>query len=183
MADIPKTCASTAEALHVFDGLDEVDVAAMTGSWAGRSYPSGHRLDNVLEAYGWHGKRFDDSEAVHPLVFQTAVGGRPIRLHPAQLLPFLPLVMRFAPLRSAAAGRIARPGLPLFATTHSAARLRMVQFRGRLSAAIIYDRVPILDVLRRVDDHTVLGLMDLKGMEQPYFFLLARQAAPGAHAP
>lgn len=175
MPDLPMTCASAAEALRVFDRLDVVDLGAMMGPWAGRTFPSGHRLDGVLEAHGWHGKTFDNTEAVHPLVFTTAAG-RQLRLRPALLLPFLPLVMAVPALRSAAAGRIARPLLPLLATTESAARLRMLQFRGRLSAALVYDGIPVIDVLRRVDEDTVLGLMDLKGMQEPYFFLLRREA-------
>ena len=39
---------------------------------------------------------------------------------------------------------------------------------------MIYDRQPIIDVFRRVDDVTLLGVMDLRGMSQPYFFVLTR---------
>ena len=39
---------------------------------------------------------------------------------------------------------------------------------------MIYDYLPINDVFRKVDDHTLLGLMDFKGMEQPFFFVLNR---------
>jgi hypothetical protein len=34
---------------------------------------------------------------------------------------------------------------------------------------------PIVDVFRKVDDATLLGLMDLRGMEAPFFFLLERE--------
>ena len=37
-----------------------------------------------------------------------------------------------------------------------------------------YDNLPINDVFRKVDDNTVLGIMDLKGMKQPFFFVLRR---------
>ena len=40
---------------------------------------------------------------------------------------------------------------------------------------MIYDSLPINDVFRKVDDHTVLGLMDLKGMKDPFFFVLTRE--------
>ena len=59
-------------------------------------------------------------------------------------------------------------------TEESKARVRMMEYRGKLSATMIYDYLPINDVFRKVDDHTLLGLMDFKGMEQPFFFLLNR---------
>lgn len=170
---LPVPCTSAEEALALFDGLQPVEAEAMLGAWAGQSFASGHPLDGVLEAYHWHGKRFDSAEEVQPLVF-SGLRGR-IRLDAMRLLPFLPLLMRFAPLRSRAAGRLARPLLPLFATRRSGARLRMMLYRGRVSATMVYDRVPILDVMRRVDDDTLLGLMDLKGMQRPFFFLLRRE--------
>lgn len=36
------------------------------------------------------------------------------------------------------------------------------------------DNPPIHDVLRKADDNTVLGIMDLKGMKPPFFFVLRR---------
>jgi len=39
---------------------------------------------------------------------------------------------------------------------------------------MIYDHLPIMDLFRKVDDNTLLGVMDLKGMQQPFFFVLYR---------
>jgi hypothetical protein len=39
---------------------------------------------------------------------------------------------------------------------------------------MIYDRQPIVDHFRRIDSDRVLGLMEMRGMERPYFFLLTR---------
>ena len=39
---------------------------------------------------------------------------------------------------------------------------------------MVYDRLPIHDCFRRLDDDTVLGLMDQKGARQPFFFVLRR---------
>ena len=50
-----------------------------------------------------------------------------------------------------------------------------MQYRGKCSATMIYDSVPINDVFRKIDSDTVLGLMDLKGMRAPFFFLLQRE--------
>lgn len=49
---------------------------------------------------------------------------------------------------------------PVLQTKEYKARLRMMDYRGKLSAAIVYDTQPIIDIFRRVDDKTVLGLMD-----------------------
>ena len=40
---------------------------------------------------------------------------------------------------------------------------------------MIYDRQPIVDHFRRIDDDRVLGLMEMRGMERPFFFLLTRE--------
>jgi len=54
------------------------------------------------------------------------------------------------------------------------ARLRTLEFRGRYHAAMCYDQKPINDVFARIDDDTVMGWMDFKGADQPYFFKLFR---------
>jgi hypothetical protein len=51
----------------------------------------------------------------------------------------------------------------------------MTELRGRSSATIVYDTVPINDVLRQLDADSVLGMMDLKGVQQPLFFVLRRE--------
>ncbi|GAC1471441.1 MAG: hypothetical protein PVSMB5_20050 [Ktedonobacteraceae bacterium] len=50
----------------------------------------------------------------------------------------------------------------------------MVEYRGQVSASMIYDNLPICDAFRRIDHDTLLGIMDLKGVEQPFFFKLRR---------
>lgn len=39
---------------------------------------------------------------------------------------------------------------------------------------MVYDQLAIIDVFRKVDDKTLLGVMDMKGMEQAFFFVLRR---------
>ena len=43
------------------------------------------------------------------------------------------------------------------------------------SAAMLYDHLPIVDVFRRLDAHTLLGVMDARGISQPFFFTLRRE--------
>ena len=40
---------------------------------------------------------------------------------------------------------------------------------------MIYDSLPINDILRKVDDDTVLGLMDSRFSAQPFFLILRRK--------
>lgn len=163
----------TDDALQLFDSLDEVDTGFMLGAWSGRGFPTGHPLDGALEAYGWHGKRFDSEEHVHPLLFGS--GDRTFPVRPALPWRCMPLLERWPALKSGAVARGVRMLLPLLATRGSRARLRMMGFRGRTSAAMLYDDIPVQDVFRRMDAQTVLGLMDGKGMAQPFFFLLRRE--------
>ena len=57
-----------------------------------------------------------------------------------------------------------------------AASLRVVYYRGVATATMVYDNHPIFDHFRRVDDDTVLGVMDRKGDKGPLFFFLERIA-------
>ncbi len=40
---------------------------------------------------------------------------------------------------------------------------------------MIYDAHPINDVFRRIDDNTLLGLMDYREFAAPFFFILERR--------
>jgi hypothetical protein len=163
---------STAAALAFFDRCAPVDPAALTGRWRGSGLPTGHPFDGLLEAYGWYGKEVLDAEAVHPLLFRDS-RGRPRAVDPAHA----PLaVLRRAP--GLARTPVARAGFavlrPLRYTRRPAARVRRVEHRGAVSAALVYDRLPIVDVLRRVVAGTLIGVMDLRGVPAPFFFLLRR---------
>ncbi|WOD41466.1 DUF4334 domain-containing protein [Nodosilinea sp. E11] len=167
---------TTAEALAIFDGLDTVEVDFMLGAWQGSGFPTAHPLDGALETYHWRGKRFEHPEHVHPLVFTTATGGT-TSVNPLWALPLLGWIERVPIPKSEGVGRIFQRALGLFSTQQSCARLRLTHYRGKESATMVYDSLPINDIFRRVDEQTVLGLMDLKGMAQPFFFVLRREAA------
>ena len=169
---------STADALSVFDGLDAVDVGFMLGAWKGDGYPTGHPLDGALEAFHWHGKRFETLEDVHPLIFDKT-DGSVASVNPSLITPALALLDRFPALKSDRTGRLFQACIPLFSTLRSGARLRLTNYRGKESATMIYDRVPINDVFRKLDDDTVLGVMDQKGAQRPFFFVLRREKPAG----
>lgn len=54
------------------------------------------------------------------------------------------------------------------------ASLRSVAYRGVVTATMVYDSHPIFDHFRKIDDNTVLGVMDRKGDTMPLFFFLQR---------
>jgi len=69
------------------------------------------------------------------------------------------------------------------------ASLATIDFRGKVSAAIVYDGVPLIAHLRRVDDDTLLGMVTGKAIngtelvqegKHQYFFLerIAQWPAP-----
>jgi hypothetical protein len=171
----------TEEALELFDALPAVDTADLPGRWRGEEFPTGHPMDGALAAYHWQGKRFDSEEHAHPLLFGTTM--REFAVRPRWAWPGVPLVMRWHWLKTERVAMVVRSLLPLLATRRSQARLRTIEFRGRPGAAMVYDDLPIQDVFRRIDEDTVLGLMDWKGMERPYFFILRRRRGQGAPSP
>ena len=161
-----------AEALARFDALPPVPAGEVPGLWQGRGLATGHPLDGLLEGLGWYGKRFHPDGAADPLLFRTAAGITALdpRLMPVALAHRLPALAKSTPIR--AAFRLLRPVL---ATRRPAARLDDRAFRGRTSAAMRYDHLPITDHFRRIDATRLLGLMDRQGDPRPYFFLLTRK--------
>jgi hypothetical protein len=169
-----KTSGTIAQhALAFFDSLPCVSIEEITGRWRGCGFPTGHPMDGLLEMFGWWGKSFDDAQNVHPLLFETRTGdvhAVSARFLDARLLAALragsPLVAMLRPFWPAMR--------ELLRTRKPMARLWMTEYRGRVTATMCYDYLPIHDVFRRVDENTLLGLMDLRGMAQPFFFVLAR---------
>lgn len=160
--------ATTAEVTTIFDTLPSVDVPFMIGRWRGSEVATDHSMVGYLSHGGWYGKLFAHAENVHPLLFWRRVGSSFYSVNP-RMMPFTWNVPKAAYL-----GVFMRIAWPLLRTRKSRARLSMVEYRGRVSAAMVYDQKPIIDHFRRVDDETVLGAMDMKGVAEPYFFLLRR---------
>ncbi|HEX2213425.1 MAG TPA: DUF4334 domain-containing protein [Mycobacterium sp.] len=174
LAELLPDAPTTHAALELFDSLPPVDADAMIGTWHGAEVPTGHRLDGMLTASGWWGKQFVDSECVHPLLFPTGDGRALWPLNPALAFAGLDAVTRLPALkklRYAGALTALRPALQ---ARSPKARLRTTRYRGVDSATMIYDQLPASDVFRRLDENTMLGAMDLRGLSSPYFFALQR---------
>lgn len=163
-----------AEALELFDALPAVELDFMFGEWQGSGVHTDHAMDGLLETYDWYGKAFLDADHVHPLLFKDG-GGRIFRVNPA-LMP-MGLALSQPWLKKPFMKHLFRLGKILLRTQKTTARLRMTEHRAKVSATMCYDALPIHDVFRKVDANTVLGLMDFKGMAEPFFFAL-RKAQP-----
>lgn len=168
---------SVQEALAFFDTLASVRVEELPGLWKGSGLETGHPWDGMLEEFGWYGKRFDDAERAHPLVFRDGRGLFCVNpsLVPLDLLRRTSNILRTPPLASTA-----RRSLRLLRTSRPAARLRMVEYRGTASATMTYDALPINDHFRKVDDDTLVGVMDMRGDRAPFFFVLRRDRSTAA---
>lgn len=170
---VKKGILPTDEALAIYDQLEVVDLDFMLGRWNGSGFPTNHRMDGILEAYGWYGKEFQNADQVDPMLFKH--GHQVVRVNPERI-PLWLLTADFPPPKSEFAGRCFSTIIPFIKTHKYKARMRMTKYRGKVSATMIYNGLPINDVFRKVDDNTLLGIMDLHGMKQPYFFVLHREA-------
>jgi hypothetical protein len=174
--DLALPQASSEAAFAFFDQLDPVSPEALVGLWRGQSLPTGHRLDGVLDNLGWYGKRFNADLRADPLLF--ASGHRRLAPLDPGALPMrlvLQLAAHFGRTRMARNGfthlqRALRARGPV-------ASLKSLHYRGKTSAAMVYDRQPIVDHLRGIDDDRLMGVMEIQGNGGGYFFLLTRASA------
>lgn len=163
------------QTLAYFDSLEPVSIDFMLGAWRGEGVHTDHPMDGLLENFNWYGKEFVSAEQVHPLVFKREDGSL-VKLNPKWMQ------MKFARNTPLARQGWVRKAFQLatgvMKTDTSRARLRMTEYRGKVSATMIYDDQPINDVFRKIDNNSVMGVMDLKGMRQPFFFKLIRIKTP-----
>lgn len=160
--------ASTTDALQWYDDLPPATTQFMIGRWKGYEIATGHQIDGLLEPSGWYGKVFINEEEVHPLVFFGKGRKELYAVSPKNI----PLGRKFP--RSGLLGVIMKLVRPFLQTRSSKARLRMVEHRGKQTATMLYDDKAIYDHFAVIDNNTVLGCMDLKGVEQPYFWVMER---------
>lgn len=163
--------ATTEEALQLFDALETVNLDFMLGRWQGSGLHTSHPIDGLLEASNWYGKELIDPDTVHPLLFLDAQG-KIIKVAPPPML--IDWVLEFPLVKNDFMKPLLTLASSLLKTEKSQARLRMMAYREKVSATVIYDYLPINDSFRKIDDNTVLGIMDFKDLPQPFFFVLKR---------
>lgn len=165
------------DVLAFFDALPPVHVSEMFGSWRGSGLETGHLWDGLLETFGWYGKRYESTESAHPLVFEDARGL--FSVNPA-LMPLGAVQRHPGLVHRPAVGAVGRRSMRAFRTRKPAARLRMVEYRGVVTGTMVYDALPINDHFRQVDQDTLLGAMDMRGVPAPFVFVLRRDQAQAA---
>ncbi|MBB3447055.1 MULTISPECIES: GXWXG domain-containing protein [unclassified Rhizobium] len=159
-----------------FGTLPPVLPAEMVGIWRGEGVASGHPLDGALENLQWFGKRFHPDLRADALLFQW----RPGRLVPIEPSLF-PIKLA---LRVAGFGRtfIARNWFSYlqkaFRARATTAKLTLRMVDGSETAAMVYDKQPIVDHFRRIGDDELAGMMVVEGDERRYFFRLTRVHVP-----
>lgn len=163
-------------AFKKFQGLPPVEPHELVGLWSGRGTSSGHPFDGVLENLGWFGKRFTPDLRADALLFRS--GERRLVAIDAKRIP-LRSALRFHQLGRT---RIAR-NLFSYLQRHLRANgpiasVDTVPFGGLASAAMVYDKQPIVDYFRRIDDNHVMGAMVISGEDRLYFFELERVGEP-----
>lgn len=159
--------------------LEPVNPAEMIGLWRGSGRPSGHPLDGVLENLGWFGKRFHPDLRADALLFERAPG-KLIAIEPA----YFPIrwALSFAGIgRKAFARSLFSHVTPRIGARGTTAMLQSRMDDELITAAIVYDRQPIVDVFRRSRDGQVVGKMTVDGDPRHYFFELVK--VEGASSP
>ena len=160
--------ASPEEVFEAFDSLETISSEFLHGRWKGFEIETNHPLDGLLVASGWYGKIFINNEDVHPLVFFAKEKSELYSVEPS----LVPLNTKLP--KNERLGLMFAMARIILETKESRARLRNLEYRGRVSATMIYDGIPIMDTFVKIDDDRVLGVMDLKGQPLPFFFVLER---------
>lgn len=133
-------------------------------------------MDGVLENLQWFGKRFHPDFRADPLLFQWRPGCR-VPIEPS----FFPIrtVIRFAAFGKTTIARNWFSHLNKLARARDkTASIKLRTVDGEETAAMIYDRQPIVDFFRRIGDDEIAGMMVVEGDERRYFFRLRRLDVP-----
>jgi hypothetical protein len=158
------------EALQLFDALEPTTLELMKGRWKGYEIKTGHPIDGLLALSGWYGKLFKNPEEVHPLLFYANRKTKLFSVNPK----LIPLQLNFP--KSTILGTFMQLLRPILQTQQPRARMRMIEYRGKVTGTMVYDEKAIMDHFVKIDENTLLGIMDLKRTPRPYVFVLERDA-------
>ncbi len=147
-----------ARVLDAWRSLPPLGCAELLGVWHGSSPTRGSLFTVLLEQTSWWGKVFRTDDDVDALVFNRPKS-------------FLGLVNHalIAPWRLPEDRRLVRHPLGV-------ARLRSRCLFGVRSAAMVYRYLPIVDHFRRIDEHRVMGLMEVGESGKPELFFTLERA-------
>ena len=161
-----------------FKTLGPVLPAEMVGLWRGEDIPSDHPFDGVLENLQWFGKRFLPDLRADALLFQW----KPDRLVPLEPAAFpIRLAIRLAPLGRTSLARKLFSHVQKVARAHgTTAKLTLRMVDGLETTAMVYDKLPVIDVFGRVAENEVAGMMVVDGDDRWYFFRLRKVIPSGS---
>ncbi|WP_420176155.1 DUF4334 domain-containing protein [Luteococcus sp. OSA5] len=164
------------ELRRLFASAEPVAPEELTGRWRGAGIASGHPLDGFLEMASWYGKQFDGPNDVHPLLMRDNGGVFPLSptILPWGAVPALASIKQNKRMRRVAHLMAQRGLLRPGTARRPGARLRLMEWDGIVSTAMIYDALPVQDHFRWVEEDVLLGAMDARGYE-PFFFMLQRE--------
>ncbi|MEH7905104.1 GXWXG domain-containing protein [Rhizobium laguerreae] len=155
-----------------FRSLEPVQPKDMVGLWSGVGIPSGHPLDGVLENLSWFGKRFHSDMRADALLFKW----RPGRLVPIDP-SFFPvrLAIKMAPFGRTFVARHWFSYLQkMLRARGTTASLKLQALDGVETAAMVYDKQPIVDYFHRIDDDGIAGMMCVHDDPRRFFFKLQK---------
>ncbi|MGO6946815.1 GXWXG domain-containing protein [Rhizobium leguminosarum] len=155
-----------------FRSLEPIQPKDMVGLWSGVGIPSGHPLDGVLENLNWFGKRFHSDMRADALLFTW----RPGRLVPIEPNFFpIGLAIKIAPFGRTFVARHCFSYLQkLLRARGTTASLRLQALDGVETAAMVYDKQPIVDYFRRIDHEGIAGMMCVHDDPRRFFFKLRK---------
>ncbi len=171
MKNTPLQSTLQTEVSNWFNSLEPVNPEDMIGLWKGSGHPSGHPLDGVLENLHWFGKLFHPNMRADALLFEGDPG-KLVAIEPA----FFPIrwAVRFAGFgRTARAWNLFSHVRPRLRAKSTTASLQQRMDEGVLTAAMVYDRQPIVDYFRR-SDGMVFGKMIVEKDPRRYYFRLEK---------
>lgn len=148
---------------EAFRDADSVDPADLDTFWADLDTVT---VDEILGA--WRGGDFATGHVISEVLEQSRWHGKRFDAP----LDAKPLICRdengelYSNLKGGAGGE---------------ASLWMVGFRDEVTATMVYDKQPVFDHFKKVDDTTLMGIMNGKlasafGIEDLYYFWLEREA-------
>lgn len=149
-----------AQIAAVFDQLKPISPEFLIGKWKGFSFDTGHPAHRILDTLKWAGKDYRSVDDVDPIMIYDDSGKRS-------------WYSEYGHARVSSELQ----GIPVQGYAADRSQIREVKFHGTVSAAMIYDKFPIIDVFKYVDDNTVLGAMDSKDFPADageYYFYLKR---------
>ncbi|KAL4905096.1 hypothetical protein BDW74DRAFT_178105 [Aspergillus multicolor] len=136
-------------ATTLFNSLPPLAANELLGQWHGTCALTNHPGITALKAARWVGKNFHTTEDVHPIISldDSVTYGQ----------------------HAPGEGRVVNEFM-------GKARIREIKYNGVVSTAMVYNDKPIIDYFRRVDERTVMGVMDAAGAveDHPLYFVLER---------